>query len=106
MELQNQDKQIILCKVPAQIGIKGKEKADKEVKRALNMPEIIMAKLLYTDYYWPSGELEIANGKGSGKTVLANYTTSNLALNIGKLSITVVGNMRLNWIYFILDMLD
>ena len=27
---------------------------------------------------WPSGELEIPNGKGSEKTVLANYSKKDL----------------------------
>ena len=45
---------------------------------------------------WPSGGLETLNGKESEKTVLANYTTSNLTLKNEKVPTTVVGNIRLN----------
>ena len=36
--LHNQGKQIILCKIPAHIGIKGKEEANKAEKQAIDMP--------------------------------------------------------------------
>ena len=48
---------------------------------------------------WLSWGLKTSNGK----TVLASYTTSNLTLKSGKLLITVVGNMRLNWVDSVLD---
>ena len=53
-----------------------------------------------------SNILKVPNSKGSGKTVLANYTTSNLALKSGKVLTTVVSNMRLNWVGYILHTLD
>ena len=39
-ELHNKGKQIILCKVPAHIGIKGNEEADKAEKQTIDMPVI------------------------------------------------------------------
>ena len=50
-ELHNKGKQIILCKVPAHIGIKGNEEADKAAKQAIDMPGITTTRLPYTDYY-------------------------------------------------------
>ena len=40
------------------------------------------------------GGLETPNGKQSERTVLENYTTSNLTLKIVKVLTKVVGNMR------------
>ena len=37
-ELNNQGKWTTLCKVPARMGIKGNEEADKAAKQALHMP--------------------------------------------------------------------
>ena len=79
-ELQNKNKQIILCKVPAHIGIELNKRADKAGKQIIDMPGIITTRLLYTDYYLTIMRAETQDGKGSEKTVLANYTTSNPAL--------------------------
>ena len=51
-------------------------------------------------------ELEIPNGKGSEKTVLAKYTTSNLTFKCRKVPITVVGNIRSSRVGSILDTLN
>ena len=50
-ELHNQGKQLILCKVPAHIGIKGNEETDKVAKQAIDMPGMTTTRLFYTDYY-------------------------------------------------------
>ena len=50
-ELHNQGKQITICKVPAHIGIKGNEEADRAAKQATNIPGMSTMKLPYTDYY-------------------------------------------------------
>ena len=47
-ELNNQDKQIILCKIPTHIKTKENEKA---AKQAIDMSRITTTKLLYTKYY-------------------------------------------------------
>ena len=49
---------------------------------------------------------EITNGKRSGKIVLANYTTSNLALKNGKALTSVTVNMRLGGVGSVLDTLN
>ena len=49
---------------------------------------------------------ENLNDKGSGKTVLTNYATLNLALKSEKFPTTDAGNMRLNLIGSVLDTLD
>ena len=49
-ELQTQDKKFILCKVPAHIGIKGNEEADKAAKEAIDMPGMT-TRLPYINYY-------------------------------------------------------
>ena len=95
-ELQNQIKQIILCKVLPHIGMKRNEKAYEAAKEA-----IYMSGMTNTDYpiqttNLPSEELETMNDKGSRKIVLANYTTSNLTMKSGKVPKTVVGNIRLS----------
>ena len=45
-ELQAQDKKILLCKVPAHIGIKG---TDKAAKQGIDMPGMTKTRLPYTD---------------------------------------------------------
>ena len=53
--------------------------------------------LPYTEHYSLTiMRAKTLNGKESGKTIQANYTTSNLALKSGKVPTTVVGNMRLS----------
>ena len=49
-ELQNQGKQLTLCKVPAHIGIKGNEEAGKAVKQGIDMPRMTTTRLPYIDY--------------------------------------------------------
>ena len=44
-ELHNLGKQIILCKVPAHIGFKGNEEADKAAKQTIDMPVMTTARL-------------------------------------------------------------
>ena len=51
VELHNQGKQIVLCKVHARIRIKGNEEADKAAKQAIAMPGLITTRLPHTDYY-------------------------------------------------------
>ena len=51
-------------------------------------------------------ELETPNDKGSEKTILENFTTSNYALKSGKVFTSVVGNMKLSWVDSVLDTLD
>ena len=50
-EFQAKDKKIILCKLLANIGIKGNEEADKAAKQVIDMPRMTTTKLTYTDYY-------------------------------------------------------
>ena len=52
-----------------------KQEADNAAKQAIDMPGMATTRLPYTD--WPSRELKSLNGKENGKTILANYTTSN-----------------------------
>ena len=42
---------IILCKVPAHIGFKGNEKADRAAKQAIDMPEMTTTRINHTYYY-------------------------------------------------------
>ena len=65
-------------------------------KLVLNMPGIITTRLLYTDYYLTIMRAETQDGKGSEKTVLANYTTSNKILKNERVLVTVIGNMRVS----------
>ena len=48
-ELQVQDKNIILCKVPAHMGISGNEETDKAANKAIDMRRVTTTRLLYTD---------------------------------------------------------
>ena len=65
-------------------------------KQARDMSRMTRRRLPYTNYYLPSGGLNNRMTKGVEKQKLANYTISNLPLKSGKVSKTVVGNMRLN----------
>ena len=103
-ELNNQGKQIMLCKVPAHMGIKRNKEAAKQAEDMAGMATI---RPPHTDYYLTirSG-LETLSGKENGKTVLASYTTLNNASKSGKVH-------RTNVIYeikqsseFVLDKLD
>ena len=47
VELHNQQKQITLCKVPANIEIKEIEVADKAAKQATDMPGMTTTRLSY-----------------------------------------------------------
>ena len=58
-ELLTQEKQIILCKVPAKILIKIHKEADKAANKAINMSG--MTKIRHTR---PSGRQETLSGKG------------------------------------------
>ena len=49
-ELQNQGKQLKLCKAPAHIKGKGNEEADKAAKQAIDIPGMTTTRLPYTDY--------------------------------------------------------
>ena len=51
MELYNQGKQVTLLKVPAPIGIKGNEEADKAEKQAIDILGMTTTRLPYTNYY-------------------------------------------------------
>ena len=53
VEIQKKDKQIILCKVSAHIGIKENEEAEKVAKQALDMPGMITTRLPYFTTYQP-----------------------------------------------------
>ena len=67
-ELHNLGKQIILCKVPAHIGIKGNEET---AKQAIDIPWMTTTRLPYTDYY-----LTIRKARNSKwKRKWENYTT-------------------------------
>ena len=50
-DLQDQEKQITLCKVPAHTGVKRNEDADQAAKEATEMPGLVTTRLPYTDYY-------------------------------------------------------
>ena len=76
LELQAQNKKIILCKVPTNIEIIENEEVDK----ALDMPGMTT-----------TGELETPNGKGNDKN------------SIRKVPTRVVGNMKLSWIGSVLE---
>ena len=90
-ELQEQNKNIKICKVTAHIGIKGNNEVDKAAKNAIDMPGMTTTTLSYTHYY-----LTIRRARNFKWQVEANYTTSNHALKSGKVPTTVVGNMRLS----------
>ena len=59
--------------------IKGNE-ADKAANRAMDMPGMTTTRLPYTGYYLTFRRVETPNGKGRGKIVIGNYTTSNHTL--------------------------
>ena len=61
---------------------KSNEAADKIVKEATLMPS---AWLPYTDYYPTIRKVRKTNDKGSGKTILPNYSTLNLTLKSEKM---------------------
>ena len=67
------------------------------------MTEMTTIRLSYTGQ---SGGLYTLNGKGGEKIVLANYNTSNHALKSEKVPTTLVGNLRLISIGYILYTLD
>ena len=49
-KFHNQGKQLtLICKVPANIGIKGNKEADKAAEQAIDMPGMITTRLPYTD---------------------------------------------------------
>ena len=50
MKYQNQGKQLKLCKVPAHIGVKGNEEADKAAKQAIDIPGMTKTRLPYTNH--------------------------------------------------------
>ena len=50
VEFQNQDKQIILCKIPAHTVIKWNEEANKAAKQTIDMSGITNTRLTYTEY--------------------------------------------------------
>ena len=50
-ELQNQGKQITICKVPAHIGVKENKEADRAEKQGINIPGMTAMRLPYSDYY-------------------------------------------------------
>ena len=50
-ELHEQDKKIILYKVPAHMGNKEYKKTDKLAKEAIDLPGMTTRRLPYTDYY-------------------------------------------------------
>ena len=52
-ELHNKGKQLTLCKVTAHIGVKRNEEADKAAKQTIDMPEMTITRLPYTDYLLP-----------------------------------------------------
>ena len=49
-KLYNLGKQILLCKVAAQIGNKGNEEADKAAKQAIDMVGMNTSRLIYILY--------------------------------------------------------
>ena len=90
-KLHNQGKHFTLCKVPAHIGIKRSEEADRVEKQAIDMTGMTIS-------IWgilPAWQ-EAPNGKCNLKRVLVNYTTLNLTFKSGKVPTTVVGNIRLS----------
>ena len=50
-ELQNLNKNIIICKFPAHVGIKDNKDADKTAKKTIHMTGMATIRLPYTDYY-------------------------------------------------------
>ena len=93
-ELQEQNKNITLCKVPAHGRIKGNKGGDEAAKETMDTPRVTTTRLLYTDYYLTNRKL--LNRKGSGKMIVANYTTSNQVLKSGRVPTIVIIYMRLS----------
>ena len=48
---ENHPTQLVLCKVPAHIAIKGNEETGNAAKQAIDMPGITMTRLPHTGYY-------------------------------------------------------
>ena len=60
------------------------------------MPELTTTRLPYTDYFLIIRKARNSKCKGSGKIVIANYTTSNHSMKSGRVPTIAVGNMRLS----------
>ena len=78
-ELQNQGKQITICKVPAHIGVKGNEEADKTAKQLIDIPDMATTRLPYTDYYLTIRRAGNSKWQRKWENSTSNYTTSNHA---------------------------
>ena len=92
----------ILCKVPAHMGIKGNEEADKAAKEAIDVLGLTSTGLPYTDYY--STIRRARNSKWQRK-----WENNSSKLHYMKPSIeeweNVQNSFRLIWVGSILDTL-